>query len=118
MLGIVRLQLVVVLLAAVARRPSRVADEDARSSVETILQIVADDAEERQSHPAGSHRTGAAHSVTFALLSHLRRNVLQIEMNKMIAVSYFILSNRLAFKHNNLFMMFRPIVLTDGIRDN
>lgn len=76
-LRVVRLQLVVVLLATVARRPARVADEDPRGSVETVLQIVADDAEERQSHPAGPHRTRAAHSVTFALLSHLRRNVLQ-----------------------------------------
>lgn len=76
-LRIVRLQLVVVLLAAVARRPPRVADEDAGGSVETILQVVADDAEERQSHPAGPHRARAAHSVAFALLPHLRRNVLQ-----------------------------------------
>ena len=70
-LGIVGLQLVVVLLATVARRPSSVANEHPRCSVKTILQIVADDAEKRQPHPAGAHRTRTAHPVTFTFLSHL-----------------------------------------------
>ena len=76
-LGIVRLQLVVVLFASVAWCPARVADEDARRSVETVFQIVTDDAEERQTHPTSAHRARAAHSVAFAFLPHLGRNVLQ-----------------------------------------
>ena len=76
-LGVVRLQLVVVLFAPVAWCPARVADEDARRSVETVFQIVTDDAEERQTHPTSAHRARAAHSVAFAFLPHLGRNVLQ-----------------------------------------
>ena len=76
-LGIVRFQLVVVLLAPVARRPPSVADEHSRSSVESVLQVVSDHAEERQTHPASPHRTRSAHSVAFTLLPHLGRNVLK-----------------------------------------
>lgn len=75
-LRIVRLQLVVVLLATVAWCPAGVADEDAGRSVESVLKVVADNAEEGQTHPASAHRTGSAHAVTLALLSHFRGNVL------------------------------------------
>jgi hypothetical protein len=68
--GIVRFELVVVLLATVARHSARVADEHPRGSVETILQVVAHHAEERQPHPTGAHRARSRHAVTLALLTH------------------------------------------------
>lgn len=75
--GVVGFQLVVVLFPSVTGRPSGVADQDAGSSVETIFQIIAHYPEERQSHPASPDRTRAAHSVTFAFLSHFSRDVLK-----------------------------------------
>lgn len=76
-LGVVRLQLVVVLLAPVARRAARVADEHARRPVEAVLEVVADLPEVRQAHPARADRARSAHAVALALLPHLARDVLQ-----------------------------------------
>jgi len=73
--GVVGLQLVVVLLATHAGDAPRVADQDPRSPVESVLEVVAYHAEERQPHPASAHRARTGHPVTFAFLSHLRRNV-------------------------------------------
>lgn len=92
-LRIVRLQLEVVAVPSgetvavrvyrVARRVARdgvadasgsigVAHHDARGTVETVLQVVADLAERRQPHPAGFDGTRTRHPVTLALLAHLR----------------------------------------------
>ena len=78
-LRIVRLQLVVVLLPPSARRPSSVADEHSRGSVESVLEVVAHHPEEGQPHPARPHGARPAHSVALAFLPHLGRNVLQKE---------------------------------------
>ena len=88
MVGIEGFQLVVVFLASDAGDAARVADEDARGAVETVLQVVADDAEERQPHPAGAHRARARHAVALALLTHLRRDVLRIQTKT--NVSHFV----------------------------
>lgn len=61
----------------VAALAQTVADLDAGGAVEAGLQIVAYDTEVGQTHPAGFHRTRAGHAVAFALLPHLRLNVLQ-----------------------------------------
>lgn len=96
-LRIVRLQLEVVTMPAsqaiammihgVARRVAgdgvvvthaiRITDHHSGGPVEAILQIVADHAEVRQSHPAGFHRARTRHTVALALLTHLRGHVLQ-----------------------------------------
>lgn len=47
-----------------------VADHHSRCTVETVLQVVADDPEGWQAHPASFDGTGAGHTVTFTLLSH------------------------------------------------
>lgn len=54
----------------------RVGHHHPGSTVETVLQVVADDAEIWQSHPAGLHRARARHAVALALLAHLRGHVL------------------------------------------
>lgn len=114
-LRIVRLQLEVVAMPAsqavammvhgVARRVAgdgvvvahavRIADHHSGGPVEAILQVVADHAEVRQSHPAGFHRARARHAVALALLTHLRGHVLQ---RKARSVRYFSPSFRLTMR--------------------
>lgn len=57
-------------------RAARVADHHPRGPIEAVLQVVPDDAERRESHPAGLHRAGARHSVALAFLAHLGLHVL------------------------------------------
>lgn len=61
----------------IAALAQAVADLDACGAIEARLQIVAYDTEIGQTHPAGFYRTRAGHAVAFALLTHLRLNVLQ-----------------------------------------
>lgn len=61
----------------VSSNPVRVADHHPGRAVETVLQVVADNAEARQPHPAGLDGARAGHAVALALLPHLRRHVLE-----------------------------------------
>lgn len=60
---------------AVAANPVRVADHDARRSVEPVLQVVTDYPEVGQPHPARPDGAGAGHAVALALLAHFRGHV-------------------------------------------
>lgn len=83
MLRVVRLQLEVVLAPAAPRTPQAalVADHDSRGAVEAVLEVVTNHSEVGESHPARLDCAGARHPVTLALLSHLRRHVLQHTTN-------------------------------------
>lgn len=67
---------VVVATAVVSTVAQTVADHHAGRMIEPLLQIVADQPECRQSHPARFHRARAGHAVAFALLVHLLLDVL------------------------------------------
>lgn len=56
--------------------PETVGHLHAGGSIEAGLQIVANHTEVGQSHPAGLHCTRSGHAMAFALLSHLRLDVL------------------------------------------
>lgn len=61
----------------IAALAQTIANLDSCGAIETRLQIVAYDTEIGQTHPAGFYRTRAGHAMAFALLTHLRLNVLQ-----------------------------------------
>lgn len=54
-----------------------VAHHDPGRAIEAVLQMVPDDAERWESHPAGFYRAGPRHSVALAFLPHLGLHVLK-----------------------------------------
>lgn len=61
----------------VAGAAQTVAHLDAGRAIKSILQVVTDNPEVWQSHPARPHRTRAGHAVAFALPPHLRLDMLR-----------------------------------------
>lgn len=78
-LRVVRPQLEVVLapLADFVARTPRVVHHHPGGAVEAVLQVVSDDAEVGQSHPARLDGAGPRHAVTLAFLLHLRHHMLK-----------------------------------------
>lgn len=67
----------VLVLAAQPPESARVAHHHPGSAVESVLEVVADGTEVRQLHPTCLHRARSRHTVALAFLLHLRLHVLQ-----------------------------------------